>query len=69
LPPWAFDEPITDKYGTTWVWDKDKFQSEKEKYYVNVLELTEAGLPPRHGLERLGLDFVIPVLDPLDAIG
>ncbi|MFC1892934.1 aldehyde ferredoxin oxidoreductase N-terminal domain-containing protein [Chloroflexota bacterium] len=68
LPPRAFDEPITDKYGTTWVWDKDEFEKEKKRYYVQTLNLTEKGLPPRDGLERLGLSFVIPVLEPMDAI-
>jgi aldehyde:ferredoxin oxidoreductase len=69
LPPRAFDEPVTDKYGTTWVWDKAEFEEEKKRYYVEKLKLTEAGLPPRDGLKRLGLDFVIPVLEPMDAIG
>jgi aldehyde:ferredoxin oxidoreductase len=69
LPSRAFDEAITDKYGTTWVWDHDDFEAEKKKYYVDRLRLTEDGLPPREGLERLGLDFVIPVLEPLDGIG
>ena len=39
------------------------------KYYVENLKLTEEGLPPRAELERLGLDFVIPVLEPMNAIG
>ncbi|MFC1816293.1 aldehyde ferredoxin oxidoreductase N-terminal domain-containing protein [Thermodesulfobacteriota bacterium] len=69
LPPRAFDEPITDKYGTTWVWDKADFEEEKRRYYEVKLKLTEAGLPPREDLKRLGLDFVIPVLEPMDAIG
>ena len=69
LPPRAFDEPITDKYGTTWVWDRAEFEEEKKKHYVKNLSLTEAGLPPREGLKRLGLDFVIPVLEPMGAIG
>ncbi len=69
LPPRAFDEPITDKYGKTWVWDRAEFEEEKKKYYVKILKLTEAGLPPKEGLKRLGLDFVIPVLEPMGAIG
>ena len=69
LPPRAFDEPITDRYGKTWLWDKSEFEEEKKRYYVERLKLTEAGLPPRAGLERLGLDFVIPVLEPMNAIG
>ena len=69
LPPRSFDEPVTDKYGTTWVWDKAEFEEEKARYYVEKLKLTEAGLPPREGLQRLGLDFVIPVLEPMGVIG
>ena len=69
LPPRAFDEPVTDKYGTTWVWDKSEFEEEKKRYYVEKLKLTETGLPPREGLKRLGLDFVIPVLEPMNAVG
>ncbi len=69
LPPRAFDEPITDKYGKTWVWERAEFEEEKKRYYVEKLKLTEAGLPPREELKRLGLDFVIPVLDPMGVIG
>lgn len=68
LPPRAFDEPITDKYGTKWVWDRAEFEEEKKKHYVKNLALTETGLPPREGLKRLGLEFVIPVLEPMAAI-
>ena len=69
MPPRAYDEPITDKYGMTWVWGKAEFEERKRKYYVEELELTEGGLPPRKGLERLGLDFVIPKLEPMGAVG
>ncbi|MFH1124957.1 MAG: aldehyde ferredoxin oxidoreductase C-terminal domain-containing protein, partial [Pseudomonadota bacterium] len=69
LPPRAFDEPITDKYGKTWVWDKADFEEEKKKFYVEQLKLTEKGLPPGKELERLGLDFVIPTLEPMGAVG
>ena len=69
LPPRAFEEPITDKYGTTWIWDKAEFEEEKRRYYVKELELTEEGLPPRKALERLGLDFVIPKLEQMGAVG
>lgn len=69
LPPRAYDEPITDKYGQTWVWEHDEFETRKKSYYVETLELTDKGLPPREGLERLGLDFVIPTLEKMDAVG
>jgi Aldehyde:ferredoxin oxidoreductase len=68
LPPRAFDEPITDKYGTTWIWDYDEFEAEKKKFYVDVLKLTAEGLPPRDGLERLGLDFVVPILEQMGVL-
>ncbi len=69
LPLRAYDEPITDKYGTTWVWDRAEFEAAKKNYYVDTLRLTKDGLPPREGLQRLGLDFVIPILEPMGAIG
>lgn len=69
LPPRAFDEPITDKYGTTWVWDYSDWEKAKKNYYVDTLRLTETGLPPRGELVRLGLDFTIPVLEQMNAIG
>jgi aldehyde:ferredoxin oxidoreductase len=65
LPERAFDEPIKDKYGTTWVWDRDEFEKEKKKYYVEILKLSEKGLPPREGMIKLGLEFAIPVLESL----
>lgn len=69
LPPRAYDEPIADKYGNKWVWGREEFDSAKKNYYLDRLKLTEKGLPPREGLKRLGLDFVIPVLEPMGAIG
>jgi aldehyde:ferredoxin oxidoreductase len=69
LPPRAFDEPITDKYGTTWVWNREDYEKAKRNFYIDSLKLTERGLPPLEGLKRLGLEFVIPVLKPLDGIG
>ncbi|MBI4296937.1 MAG: hypothetical protein HY676_00210 [Chloroflexi bacterium] len=68
FPPRAFDEPITDKYGNTWVWDKAEFEAEKKRYYVKNLRLTEEGLPPREGLERLGLDFLLPALKSMSLV-
>jgi len=35
---------------------------------VQVLKLTERGLLPEEELQRLGLEFVIPVLKPMDGI-
>jgi aldehyde:ferredoxin oxidoreductase len=69
LPQRAFDEPVTNKYGRTWVWAKEEWEQEKKSYFVNALGLTERGLPPKAELQRLKLDFVIPLLEPLDAVG
>jgi aldehyde:ferredoxin oxidoreductase len=69
LCPRCFDEPVSDKYGNTWVWDHDEWDAAMRQYYVEELALTEEGLPPRAELERLGLDFVIPVLEPMNGIG
>ncbi len=69
LPPRAFEEPITDKYGKTWVWDRAHFEQEKRLYYTETLNLTSEGLPPRKELARLGLDFLMPKMEQLGALG
>ncbi len=65
LPPRAFDEPITDKYGKTWVWEHAEYETAKKNFYTDRLKLTRSGLPPKEGLERLGLGFTLPVLEGL----
>ena len=69
LPQRAFDEPVTNKYGKTWVWTKEEWEEEKKNYFINALGLTERGLPPGVDLKRLGLEFVIPALEAFDAVG
>jgi aldehyde:ferredoxin oxidoreductase len=69
LPPRPFEEPITDKYVVTWVWNREEFEAEKRKFNVNINKLTKVGLPLRQATERLGLDFVIPILEPMGVIG
>lgn len=70
LCPRCFDEPVTNKYGETWVWESQEEWDEARKvYYVENLALTEEGILPRAELERLGLDFLIPVLEPMNGIG
>ena len=69
LPPRAFDEPVTNKYGDTWVWTREEWEKERNHFFVNALRLSERGLPQRAELQRLGLDFIISELEPLDAIG
>jgi len=69
LCPRCFDEPIKDKYGNEWIWTKDEWDTKSKEYRVKTLSLTEDGLLPRAEVQRLGLDFVIPVLDPMKCIG
>jgi aldehyde:ferredoxin oxidoreductase len=68
LPPRAFDEPIFDKYGNKWVWSHAEFESAKRNYYTDRLGLTRDGLPAESRLKQLNLDFIIPVLQPLNLI-
>ena len=69
LCPRAFDQPIKDKYGKEYVWTREDWATQVKEYYVKTLKLTETGLLPRAELQRLGLDFLIPVLDPMKCIG
>jgi aldehyde:ferredoxin oxidoreductase len=68
LPPRAFEESISDKYGNIWVWTKDEWEHAKRNYYTGFLNLSERGLPLREEISKLDLDFVVPVLESLDAI-
>ena len=51
------------------VWGREEWEVAKKKHYLETLKLSERGLPPREELQRLGLEFVIPVLEPMDALG
>jgi aldehyde:ferredoxin oxidoreductase len=67
LPPRAFSEPVTNKYGITSVWTEEEWSAARNNFYARA-NLTENGLPIREDLLRLGLEFVIPVLEPMDII-
>jgi aldehyde:ferredoxin oxidoreductase len=69
LPQRAFDEPITNKYGQKWVWTKEEWEIAKKNQYTKAMKLTEKGLPSREELKRLGLEFVLPALDPMGVLG
>lgn len=69
IPERAFDLPITNKYGDTFLLDREWFERALKSYYIDALQLSEEGLPTRGLLTKLGLDFVIPVLGPMDVIG
>lgn len=68
IPPRAIDEPVTNKYGTTWVWTKEEWESAREEHYVNWMRLSPRGLPTIEEIKRLGLDFVVPVLQPMEVL-
>ena len=65
LPDRAYDQPITNKHGESYVLDREEFQYMLKEYYVNVLHLTEEGLPPRALLKELNLNFVYPTMDEI----
>ena len=62
MPDRFFDETIYNKYGEPKVLSRKEFFELREKTYLSF-ELTPQGIPPRDLLKRLGMDFVIPVLD------
>lgn len=68
LPDRSFDEPVTNKYGLTSVWKREEWEEARKNYYLQTLKLTERGLLPRAEMQRLGLDFMVPVLEPAGVI-
>jgi aldehyde:ferredoxin oxidoreductase len=70
LPIRAYTETVTDKYGTKYKVDEPYWRStEWPDFMEKECKLNRDGSLPRSELVRLGLDFVIPVLDPLGVIG
>jgi aldehyde:ferredoxin oxidoreductase len=66
IPDRAFEQPITNKHGETFVLDREDFTRQVKDYNVNVLHLREDGLPRKDLLKELGLEYVFPTLDQLD---
>lgn len=62
IPARFFDEVIHTKYGKPLKLDRAEFEKEREKYYVSV-GLNKEGIPPREYLEKLKLEFVVPILE------
>jgi aldehyde:ferredoxin oxidoreductase len=62
MPARFFDEVIHTKYGNPLKLDRAEFEREREKYYVSV-GLNKEGIPPREYLEKLRLEFVVPILE------
>ncbi|MCW4014328.1 MAG: hypothetical protein NWF07_15260 [Candidatus Bathyarchaeota archaeon] len=65
IPVRAYTETITDKYGTKYMVDEPYWREvEFPDYLENSCKLNRDGSLPKSELERLGLGFVIPELDP-----
>ncbi len=62
VPDRFFDEVIHDKYGKPLKLDRDTFLKEREKWYLGI-GLNREGIPPKEYLQKLGLEFAIPVLE------
>jgi len=62
IPDRFFDEVIYNKYGEPLRLNREKFLNEREKWYLG-LGLNKEGIPPKEYLRKLGLEFVIPVLE------
>ncbi|MFC1965857.1 aldehyde ferredoxin oxidoreductase C-terminal domain-containing protein [Chloroflexota bacterium] len=70
LPIRAYKETVTDKYGTKYMVDEPYWRStEWPDFMEKECKLNRDGSLRRSELVRLGLDFVIPVLDHLGVIG
>jgi aldehyde:ferredoxin oxidoreductase len=67
LPDRCFEETLTDKYGNKLVLDRTWYANELKSFYT-ANGLSERGLPKRDNLKRLGLDYVIPELEPTGLI-
>lgn len=61
LPARFFEETIYNKYGKPKILNRKEFLEMREKTYL-LYELTPQGIPPRDLLEKLDMQFVIPVL-------
>ncbi|MHA2065374.1 MAG: aldehyde ferredoxin oxidoreductase C-terminal domain-containing protein [Candidatus Thorarchaeota archaeon] len=66
IPDRAFEQPITNKLGETYILDREDFADMVKEYNVNALQLTEDGYPRRELLKKLNLDYVLPTLDRLN---
>lgn len=68
LPDRFFNEVIHTKYNKPLKLDRNEFLKRREKWYLS-LGLDKNGAPSNEYLQELGLEFVIPVLQKLDAHG
>jgi aldehyde:ferredoxin oxidoreductase len=64
LPDRFFTEPIHNKYGKPKALDREKFMDLRRQLYLSY-ELDANGIPPKELLRKIGMDFVIPVLESI----
>lgn len=62
LPERFFTETIYNKYGEPKKLDKKEFLDWRKKLYL-LYELNPNGIPPRDLLKKIGMEFIIPVLE------
>ncbi len=62
LPERFFKETIYTKYGQPKVLDREKFLSERERWYLDA-GLNRQGVPSKATLIKLGLECAVPVLE------
>ncbi len=62
LPERFFNEIIYSKYGEPKILDREKFVKWRKEMY-KTLGVGENGVPSKETLSRLGMDFVIPVIE------
>ena len=64
LPERFFTETIFNKYGDPKVSNRDEFMAERKKMYLSH-ELDADGIPPQELLRKIGMDFVIPMMESI----
>jgi aldehyde:ferredoxin oxidoreductase len=70
LPIRAYTETVTDKYGTKYMVNEPYWRTKEwPDFMEKECRLNRDGSLRRSELVRLGLDFVIPVLEPMGVIG
>ena len=62
MPDRFFEETIYNKYGEPKVLKREEFMDKREKTYLSF-ELNRNGIPPKENLKKLGMEFVIPILE------
>ena len=67
LPERFFTETIYNKYGEPKILDKKEFMERRKKLYLSY-DLEPNGIPPRDTLQKIGMEFVIPILEKVSSM-